>query len=130
MVKNSETKEIIVLQNRNKIKSLIIFILFVFITFSCGCSYIKFNCINFVVAGIGLWKIIFLNTEYVEIQEYPQVVIAKPDGAKDNLIKYMDNEDFMFKEQMGSMMIFENNLNIEQFVSFELNKYYSKWVWQ
>jgi hypothetical protein len=82
------------------------------------------------VAGIGLWKIIFLNTEYVEIQEYPQVVIAKPDGAKDNLIKYMDNEDFMFKEQMGSMMIFENNLNIEQFVSFELNKYYSKWVWQ
>ncbi|MDR2193473.1 MAG: hypothetical protein LBP19_03265 [Treponema sp.] len=113
-----------------KIKILIIICLFVFIVISCMVSYVEFGCANIISVGIGVGKIMFFYVEYVEIQKNPQVVIAKPNGAKDNQKKYMDSKGFIFKEQMGSMMFFENNMYTQQLVSFYLNKYYSKWIWR
>jgi hypothetical protein len=113
-----------------KIKMLIIICLFVFIVIFCMVSYAEFGCANIVSVGIGLGKIMLFNVEYIEIQKNPQLIIAKPNGAKDNLIKYMDGKGFTFKEQMGSMMYFENNVSMKQSVSFYLNKYYSKWIWR
>lgn len=88
----------------------------------------KFNVENPFSVAIGLYKITFTDTEYVEIQEYPKVIIAKPDNAGDLLYKYMEEKGYIESDRFGAIIEFTQaeSMNL---VEFSVNGYYSLWKW-
>lgn len=91
-------------------------------------SYSKFNVWNSFSTISGLTQIIFTEKEYVEIQGYPKVIIAKPSTS---LQDYMQSLGFQEdkENQMGALHRFQNN-DVAQYVMYSTNKYFSKWRWQ
>jgi len=91
-------------------------------------SYSKFNVINPISTAKGLLQVVFTEKEYVEIQKYPRVIIAKPSAS---LREYMESKGFQEDKEnrMGALQIFRNNDSV-QYVMFSTNKYFSKWIWQ
>lgn len=69
-------------------------------------SMTKFNVNNPFDVLNGLYQIAFADTEYIEIQNYPKVVIAKPKAALDT---YMEEHGFAEnkEEQSDSVRMFE-----------------------
>ncbi len=97
----------------------------------CFISYAKFPVANPSSVVIGLVKIIFTDATYVEIQQYPKVIFAKPDDTYNLLSDYMENEGFKENEEKrsGLRLMFENGTG-EQYVQVSVNKYFSKWIWR
>ena len=92
-------------------------------------SYAKFSVVNPFSTASGLVKVIFTDTDYVEIQQYPKVIIAKPDTSLD---EYMENEGGykrVEEEQLGSLHMFSNGDHSE-YIMYSVNNYFSKWRWQ
>jgi len=113
-----------------KLLILIIFCLFLIVIVTCFIFYREFNRLNNpIMAGLGLMKMKIFNLNYVLIQENPKVIIAKSNNALNRLEKYMDNYGFKLIEQLGSWVIFENDLSEKQSFSFRVNRYYSIWEW-
>ena len=90
-------------------------------------SMSKFEVINPFSVAYGLYKITFTDTEYIEIQEYPKVIITKPDNYE-MINRYMENKGYSETDRLGSMIKFTNSDN-DVFVHFSANKYYSLWKW-
>jgi len=76
----------------------------------------------------GLFQIVFTEKEYIEIQKYPKVILAKPNVS---LRDYMESRSFQEdkENQMGALHRFQNN-DSAQYVMYSTNKYFSKWKWQ
>lgn len=91
-------------------------------------SLSKFNVENPFSVVTGLYKITFTDTEYVKIQEYPKVIIAKPNNANDLLNKYMESEGYYEKDRLGAIIEFAQAESVN-YVEFSVNKYYSLWEW-
>lgn len=91
-------------------------------------SMIEFNTPNFIAAGIGVVRVIFTDTEFVQVQGNPKIMIAKP--SYQAFLNTVESEGYtvLGEEQMGSMHIIEKNGKKEN-VFFSMNRYYSKWVW-
>ncbi|MDW7675342.1 MAG: hypothetical protein SCK28_12495 [Bacillota bacterium] len=101
------------------------------LTTSIIISISKFNTPNPMMSGIGLVKILFTNSEVVQIQEYPKVYLAKPDNALETMIDFMEQRGFNYleDERMSSTLVFENEVS-KNYVDFSVNAYYSKWVFR
>ncbi|MCL2859127.1 MAG: hypothetical protein FWF46_00860 [Oscillospiraceae bacterium] len=114
---------------KNKILYLIIGIL-VLVICATLFSYFKFKVINPISSGIGMIRILFTDTEYVEVQKNPKIVFSKPTNAMELLDTYMKNRGFenIKNEQMGAMIVYSNG-NVKERVMFSANGYYSKWAW-
>lgn len=83
----------------------------------------------FAAAG-GLLRILFTDTETVLLQEYPQVVLAKPDAS---LNDYMRKRKMYEKpdEQMGALRVFATESDdMKEYVLHSVNRYYQLWRWQ
>lgn len=91
----------------------------------------KLEVANPLASGLGLAKILFTDTEYVEVQDSPRVILAKPDNAYDLLIRVMQEEGYTHVEEetMGSMQVFEKDSRKER-MFFSVNKVFSKWIWE
>lgn len=66
---------------KNKKAKIIIvqfLLLIVVIGLSSFISYYKFSVLNPLSTARGLFQILFTEKEYVEIQKYPKVILAKP----------------------------------------------------
>lgn len=110
----------------------IIFVVIVFLlTMSTIVSMNKFDTPNPILSGMGLVKIMFTKSEIVQIQEYPQVYLAKPDNAQQALIDFMEQRGYYYleDERMASTLVFENEIS-RIYVDFSVNAYYSKWVFR
>jgi hypothetical protein len=94
-------------------------------------SYVKLNTANPFSAGIGLVRIMVTDTEYVEIQSSPRVVVAKPDNAWQLFLDTIKSEGYTYleDERMGSLCTIEKGGNKER-VFFSANGYFSKWEWE
>lgn len=91
-------------------------------------AYSKFNVINPFSTASGLIQIALTDREYVEIQKYPKVIVAKPEASlQDYMVALGFEEDI--ENQMGAMHRFRNN-DSAQYVIYSVNKYFSKWEWQ
>lgn len=113
-------------------KSLFIIILIIFISIvSVFISIKTFNVPNPISAGIGLTKILFTEKEYVQIQEYPKIYIAKSNNAQELLINFMKKKgyDYLEDERMASTLVFSNDVS-KVYIDFSVNRYYSKWVFR
>ena len=96
-------------------------------------SFKEFAVINPFSSGIGVAKILWSDTEYTVVQEKPyKVIIAQPNhsekSAKELLDKYMNEQGYYEKDQMGSMITYTNGSN-EEMIQFRVNKWYSIWEW-
>jgi hypothetical protein len=94
-------------------------------------SYMKLEVANPLASGLGLAKIFLTDAEYVEIQQSPRVILAKPVDAYDLLLRVMQEEGYTYVEEetMGSMQVFEKDGKKERmFVS--VNKFFSTWIWE
>jgi hypothetical protein len=109
---------------------IVIFCLAAFIVGFCVVSYREFKHVNNpIMAGVGLVKLKILNEDYLIIQDNPKIIIAKSKDALDILEKYMHIKGFNIIDQLGSYIVFENNVSERQSLNFYVNKYYSIWVW-
>ena len=102
--------------NKKKmILSIIIISLLIIIGGLCFIFYREFNRANNpIMAGIGLIKITILNRDYIIIQENPKKIISKSNNALNILKEYMGLQGFQIIDQMGSFVIFENDLSEQQ----------------
>lgn len=91
-------------------------------------SYVKFNVINPFSSGLGMVRILTTDTEYVEIQHNPRVIIAKPDGTV--FVSMLEKEGFteIENEQLGALHVIEK-AGVKEKVFFSINKYYSSYIW-
>lgn len=91
-------------------------------------SYSHFGVINPFSTASGLAKVMFTDTQYVEIQQSPRVIIAKPDASLDEFMQaqgYSKDEE----KQMGALCTFTDGSE-EELISYSCNKHFSKWCWQ
>lgn len=126
---NNEIKKNKKRSRRIVVATLVSTILIVAILGSCFISYVKFNTGNPFSVVSGYFQITVLDKEYVEIQKSPKVVLAQPNG--EIFINYMESRGFteIEEEQMGAMRVF-TNVEKKEWVSYSINRYYSKWYWQ
>jgi|HigsolmetaGSP11D_1036233.scaffolds.fasta_scaffold02171_8 hypothetical protein len=110
-------------------KYLIICIVFVILLgVSSFISYAKFQVLNPFSTYSGLVQIVFTDKEYVEIQKYPKVIIAKPNASLQDYMKGLGFQEDI-ENQMGRLHVFHNNTST-QYVMYTVNNYFSKWIWQ
>ena len=58
-------------------------------------SIYKFDVVNPYSACFGMVKILFTNSDYVEVQNFPKkVIFAKPNNSEQLLMEYMKNRGF------------------------------------
>ncbi|MBO8138408.1 MAG: hypothetical protein H0Z40_09795 [Desulfotomaculum sp.] len=129
-VKNQQFDGVIRLKRSKKIA--VIFAILVFLlTMSVIVSINKFNTLNPILSGMGLVKIMFTKAEIVQIQDYPQVYLTKPDNAQQALINFMKSRGYYYleDERMASTYVFGNEIS-KYYVDFSVNAYYSKWVFR
>ncbi len=91
---------------------------------------VYFHTENPFLTARGLFKVLFTNAEYVEIQQYPQVMIAKPNTSLD---AYMENRGYRRTE--GYNMPFEGISEFTtgdfiEFVECSEHKFFSIWTWR
>jgi len=84
--------------------------------------------VNPVLSTWGLLTIMFTDTPYVQLQSYPQVIMAQPDYS---LVEYMAEQGFQEDEEarLGGLRCFTQGERDEQ-VMYSVNRYYSLWCWQ
>ncbi|HHY41425.1 MAG TPA: hypothetical protein GX514_01020 [Thermoanaerobacterales bacterium] len=116
---------------KNKKAKIIIvqfLLLIVVIGLSSFISYYKFSVLNPLSTARGLFQILFTEKEYVEIQKYPKVILAKPSVS---LSDYMESRGFREdkENQMGALHRFIND-DTAQYVVYSTNMCFSKWKWQ
>lgn len=91
-------------------------------------SYAKFGAVNPFLTANGLIKVMLTDIESVEIQQYPKVIVAKPDASLD---KYMAKQGYMrdAEKQLGALYVYTTG-DIEALIVCSQNRYFSKWCWQ
>ena len=83
---------------------------------------------NPFAAAWGMGKLLLTDAEYVEIQVYPRVIVARPDVSLDQL---MEQEKLTRDEsqQMGSIHVFTNG-EYSEYIRVSQNRFFAKWRWQ
>ena len=92
-------------------------------------SIYKFDVVNPYSACFGMVKILFTNSDYVEVQNFPKkVIFAKPNNSEQLLMEYMKNRGFynIPDLRLGAVYTFSNGVEYEE-VYFSGNKYYAEW---
>lgn len=104
-------------------------LILIFTLLSCGGMIsLKFRTENPFLAGWGLIQIFFTDTEFAVIQDYPRVVLAKPEVSLDDYMAYQ-GMDRQVDEQMGAIHVFSNH-DCKAYIHYSMNTYYSLWRWQ
>ena len=108
----------------------ILIILVVVVVIGTFISISKFGVINPFQTAIGLTQIMFTETNYMQIQDKPRVIVSKSNNAYNLFLDTMKSEGYTYleDEQMGSMFVFEKN-GVREEVFFSVNAYFSKWKW-
>ena len=118
-------------------KGIIIIVICVVILFSAMIfSIFKFGVWNPFSSCFGMLEILFTDKEYTIVQNNPnRVGFSKTSDtsnktAKQYLDDYMATRGFHFvpEEQLGSMLVYSNDSE-KEYISFSMNRYYSKWKW-
>lgn len=113
-----------------KISLEILILLIIILTIGMFVSISKFGVINPFQTAFGLSKIMFTDTDYVQIQDKPKVIVSKPNNAYEMFLDFMKSEGYNYLEgeQLGSMFVFEKS-GVQEKVIFSVNAYFSKWNW-
>jgi len=114
--------------SRRKKTIAIIIALLIALVISSLFSYSKFRVLNPFSTAYGLIQVIFMEKEYVVIQRYPKVIVAKPTVSLQDYMKSLGFEEDE-ENRMASLHRFHNGDEV-QYVMYSTNMYFSKWIWQ
>ena len=91
-------------------------------------SYAKFDVADPFSAASGIIQVVLTDTEYVQIQDDPVVIVAKPDASLD---AYMERYGYLpdGEAQMGSLHTYCDN-HSHQTVHCSENQFFARWSWQ
>ena len=95
---------------------------------ACFVSFDKFNTFNFIRGGIGFAQVMLTDTECVEIQKSPRVVLTKTENNRKIFIEMIEEEGYEYVEQIGSGHIIEKD-GEKEFVISNYNGYFTRWTW-
>lgn len=115
-----------------KKKTIFVIVMAILIVLFIGAtlfSIYKFDVVNPYSACFGMVKILFTNSDYVEVQNFPKkVIFAKPNNSEQLLMEYMKNRGFynIPDLRLGAVYTFFNGVQYEE-VYFSENKYYAEW---
>ncbi len=113
---------------KEHMKNFIIFIAAVAVIIAaCFVSFDKFGTFNFIKGGIGFARIALTDTDYVEIQKSPRIVLTENaevffDRIEDEGYEYIEHN------QMGSSHTIEKDGKTELVISHN-NGYFTRWTW-
>lgn len=111
---------------KEHMKNFIIFIAAVAVIIAaCFVSFDKFGTFNFIKGGIGFARIALTDTDYVEIQKSPRIVLTKNTEV---FFDKIEDEGYEYVEQMGSIHTIEKDGKSEN-VSSHVNGYFTRWTW-
>lgn len=116
-------------KNRIVISAFAVLLLIVALLGCCLVSRFKFNTLNPFSTAIGIIQITFTDTEYVEIQRSPRVVLAQPNDAL--LTEFMEIRGFTetADRRWGALRFFSNGAKTETVMCHQ-NAYFAKWIWK
>lgn len=99
--------------------------------FSSFVSYVNFNTPNFLASGFGVLRILFTDTETLEIRKSPRIVLASPENSWQLFLDTIEAEGYTYleEERMGGLCVIEKDGQKER-VFFSVNGYFSKWIWE
>lgn len=105
--------------------------IFTFIVVSMVSSYGIVGIINPIKSSASLIKLYFLNSKYVELQQYPQIIISKPTDSKKLLIEYMENNGFSLEDENveNSIMLFTHP-DVHNYIQLKENFLVAQWIWR
>lgn len=104
-------------------------LLFMLLVSASVFTYSKFDTFNPFSTAIGIVRITATDTDYVQIQSHPRVIIAKPDNANQMFRDFVKSEGYSIIDQLGGKYVLEKD-GIREYVFFSANKYYSLWSWK
>ena len=90
----------------------------------------KFGTFNFISGGTGFLRIMQKDAEYVQVQSNPRVILTNPDNSFEMFISIIESEGYTYlsEEGTGNMLVIEKD-GVKETVSFSLNGYIGKFVW-
>ncbi len=93
-------------------------------------SAARFGVANPFAVLAGLYQVGCTDTAYVELRQYPKVMLAKP-APVDSLVDYMESRGYAENPEgrTGSILEFEQSGH-KIYVDFSVNRYYSLWQWR
>lgn len=91
-------------------------------------SYAQLGVANPFASAQGLVQVLWTDRDYVQVQEMPKVVLAKPQAS---LTVYMEERGYApeAEKQMGSLWLFTDGQKQEA-VRYSQNRYFSRWAWE
>lgn len=98
------------------------------IAISCFISFDKFGTFNPVKGGIGFAKIVILDENYAEVKDSPRVILTNTENSTEIFTEIIENEGYMYVEQMGSGHVIEKD-GEKEIVVANHNKYVVRWMW-
>lgn len=112
-------------------KIVILVSLVILVGISIFISKVKFGVTNPISVINGLYQICFTDTEYIEIQASPKVMIVTPTSYNDLLIEYMESQGYSESEEerFGSYRKF-TQAEHWVYVDVSVNGFYSLWKWK
>ena len=117
--------------HNTKVKKFVIILIVAVLFLGIGSiiSYSNFRVANPFLSASALYKVLFTETEYVQLQEYPQVLIAKPDGSLDEYMLEKGDYKELEEAQQGALHIYSNGDSMD-YIMVSVNKYFSLWSWR
>lgn len=113
---------------KNKIMIGVVILIIAVISVGSFVSFSKFGVFNPFSTANGLFQIVFSEKEYIEIQAYPKVIVAKPNVSLEDYMQKKGLEEDV-ENQLGALRRFHNN-DMAQYILYSTNHYFSKWRWQ
>ena len=95
------------------------------------CSYVYLDTANPIAAGVGLLRVMVFDSEPVEIQKSPRVVIARPERFQTAFEAYVAAEGYTYlaEEQLGKAHYIEKD-GEKELVWLHGNRFYALWSWE
>lgn len=118
---------------KRKVCIMLVFIAIIIVILSIITSYHYFKIYNPLVALQGLYQVVVSEKEYVQIQDYPKVIIADSDMMLEDYMQELGYYEIIINEVsdgdescIREFQIAENQAYIMQ----KDYKYYSLWEWR
>lgn len=94
------------------------------------CSYVYLDTADPIAAGVGLLRVMVFDSEPIEIQKNPRVVIARPERFQAAFEAYVAAEGYTYlaEERLGKLHYIEKD-GEKELVWLHGNRFYALWSW-
>lgn len=108
---------------------LILIVALITVTLSIITSYHYFHIFNPLVVSKGLYQVVVSEKDYVQIKDYPKVIIANSDMLLEDYMQELGYSEIKTDEADSCIREFQIAEH-QTYISQKDYKYYSLWEWR